>query len=109
MAEPESTIVSFRCVNFSCYKLADALEALELFVEKQSNPESIHMTFMPAHIGKTQEFIQKITTSLSQIAGNNSLYELGSKAMYGMMASIPDEAIVEDFVVHYMDKVYKLN
>jgi hypothetical protein len=29
--------------------------------------------------------------------------------MYGMMASIPDEAIVEDFVVHYMDKVYKLN
>jgi len=28
--------------------------------------------------------------------------------MYGMMASIPDEAIVEDFVVHYMDKVYKL-
>ena len=36
-----------------------------------------------------------------------SKYEKGTKAMYGMMASIPDEAIVEDFVVHLMDKMYK--
>jgi len=27
--------------------------------------------------------------------------------MYGMVAKIPDESLTEEFVVHYMDQVYK--
>jgi hypothetical protein len=45
---------------------------------------------------------------LIEVKTNPTLFELGSKAVYGMMAKIPDEAITEDFVVHYMDKLYKL-
>ncbi len=45
---------------------------------------------------------------MAEIKKDPSLYDSGSKAVYGMIASIPDEAIVEDFIVHYMDKVYKL-
>ena len=77
-------------------------------MEKQSNPESIHMTIMPNHIGKMEDIIKAIKESIAEIKGNPSLYDLGSKAVYGMIASIPDEAIVEDFIVHYMDKVYKI-
>jgi sphinganine-1-phosphate aldolase len=88
--------------------LADALESHGLYVEKQSNPESIHMTIMPNHIGKMQDIMKMITLCLEEVMANPGLYELGSKAVYGMMAKIPDEAITEDFVVHYMDKIYKL-
>ncbi len=38
MAEPDATIVSFRCKKYSCYQLADAMEKRGFFVEKQSNP-----------------------------------------------------------------------
>lgn len=108
VAEPDSTIVSFVCRNFSCYNFADALEKRGLIVEKQSNPESIHMTMMPNHIGKTDGIIEQMKASIAELKGNPNLYDLGSKAVYGMMAKIPDEAIVEDFIVHYMDKVYKI-
>lgn len=52
--------------------------------------------------------MEAITTCLKEIKANPNLYELGSKAVYGMMAKIPDEAITEEFVVHYMDKIYKM-
>jgi hypothetical protein len=32
--------------------------------------------------------------SLNEIKGDPTLYDSGSKAVYGMMANIPDEAIV---------------
>ena len=51
------------------------------------------MTLMPSHIGKLEAIIEAIKTSLSEIKSNPNLYELGSKAVYGMMAKIPDEAI----------------
>ena len=66
------------------------------------------MTMMPAHIGKVEAIIAAMKESIAELKGNPSLYDLGSKAVYGMMAKIPDEAIVEDFIVHYMDKVYKI-
>jgi hypothetical protein len=66
------------------------------------------MTIMPNHVGKMEGIIQQIKDCLSEVKANPALYELGSKAVYGMMAKIPDEAITEDFVVHYMDKIYKL-
>lgn len=84
------------------------MEKRGLFVEKQSNPESIHMTMMPNHIGKTDSIIQSMKESIADLKRNPTKYDLGSKAVYGMMAKIPDEAIVEDFIVHYMDKVYKI-
>jgi hypothetical protein len=35
------------------------------------------------------------------------LYENDSKAVYGMIASIPDERVTEDFITRYMDHIYK--
>ena len=66
------------------------------------------MTMMPNHIGKTDGIISSIKESIAELKGNPSLNDSGSKAVYGMLSKIPDEAIVEDFIVHYMDKVYKM-
>lgn len=54
------------------------------------------------------DIIKAMKECMTEIKENPNLYDLGSKAVYGMIASIPDEAIVEDFIVHYMDKVYKI-
>ena len=108
IAEPDSTIVSFNLKDFSVYPFADAMEKRGLIIEKQSNPESIHMTMMPNHIGKTDSIIEAMKESVAELKSNPNKYDMGSKAVYGMMAKIPDEAIVEDFIVHYMDKVYKI-
>ena len=48
------------------------------------------MTLMPSHIGKIEGFIALINTCIKEIKEDPSLYDLGSKAVYGMMAKIPD-------------------
>ena len=48
-----------------------------------------------------------LNTSVEDILRNPDKYENESKAVYGMLAKIPDEAVVEDFMVHYMDQIYK--
>lgn len=72
------------------YPFADAMEKRGLILEKQSNPESIHMTMMPNHIGKTDSIIAAMKESVVELKENPNMYDLGSKAVYGMMAKIPD-------------------
>ena len=38
---------------------------------------------------------------------NKSLAKKGTAAMYGMIATIPDKAIVQDFVTEFFSEVYK--
>lgn len=66
------------------------------------------MSIMANHLGKIDSICEKINECIIEVKTNKSLYELGSKAVYGMMTKIPDEAVTEDFVVHYIDKIYKL-
>lgn len=73
----------------------------------QSNPECLHMSIMPQHCPLIDQIISVMKSSLVEILGNPNLYENDSKAVYGMLAKIPDETIVEDFMVHYMDNMYK--
>ncbi len=76
-------------------------------MEKQLNPESLHMTIMPQHYPVMDRLIKAIRDSVDEMKQNPNQYETGSKAMYGMVAKIPDENLTEDFVIHYMDQVYK--
>jgi sphinganine-1-phosphate aldolase len=83
------------------------MEKRGFFVEKQLNPESLHMTIMPQHYPVMDALIKAIRESVEEMKQNPNQYETGSKAMYGMVAKIPDENLTEDFVIHYMDQVYK--
>ena len=76
-------------------------------MEKQLNPESLHMTIMPQHYPVMDALVKAIRESVEEMKQNPRQFETGSKAMYGMVAKIPDENLTEDFVVHYMDQVYK--
>ena len=65
------------------------------------------MTIMPQHYPVMDALIKAIRESVEEIKKNPGQYETGSKAMYGMVATIPDENLTEEFVVHYMDQIYR--
>lgn len=59
-------------------------------MEKQINPESLHMSIMPQHCGIVDKLIESMVTCLDELQKNPSKYQEKSKAMYGMVAKIPD-------------------
>lgn len=76
-------------------------------MQMQSNPECIHVSLMPQHHAKADDIIKCLNESVDEVKSDPAKYENDSKAVYGMLAKIPDEAVVEDFMVHYMDQIYK--
>ncbi len=65
------------------------------------------MSLMPQHYPIIDNLIKAIRESVEDLKQNPTQFESGSKAMYGMVAKIPDENLTEDFVIHYMDQVYR--
>lgn len=49
---------------------------------------------MPQHCLLIDDIIKTIKEGLAEITSDPSLYENDSKAVYGMLAKIPDEAVV---------------
>jgi hypothetical protein len=50
---------------------------------------------MPQHYDVVDILIENFKTCIDKIHANPELYESESKAVYGMMADIPDESVTE--------------
>jgi sphinganine-1-phosphate aldolase len=103
------TIVSFASKVVNIFKVADSLDEKGFKVEKQSNPDCIHLSVMPQHEGIADELVKTINEAVADVKANPNKYETGTKALYGMMAKIPDEVLVEEFMHFFMDEVYKFH
>ncbi len=49
---------------------------------------------MPQHRQKVDDIVECLNKSVQDILNNPGKYENDSKAVYGMLAKIPDEAVV---------------
>lgn len=46
--------------------------------------------------------------SYEMLQSNKSLSKTGTAGIYGMMAAIPDKAIINDFITEFFSEVYTL-
>lgn len=95
VAEPDSTIIAFNSKTVNIFNVADCLDEKGFKVEKQSDPDCIHLSIMPQHSPIVDELVKAINESVEVVKREPDRYSSGTKAMYGMMASIPDEVLVE--------------
>jgi len=102
MGQPDATIVAFEAAaneKFSIFAVADVME--EKFgwtMEKQQNPNCIHMTLMPVHAAVKEQLIKDLKASVEIARSDLSLSKKGSAATYGLVASIPSEEVVETYL-----------
>lgn len=80
--------------------------------------DSIHCTIMPQHSAVKEEFIKDLKAAFEEVKMNPEKYaKTSNAATYGMVASIPENAIgmltssfinflVEEYLVAFMSKVY---
>ncbi|BFZ21048.1 hypothetical protein BsWGS_24087 [Bradybaena similaris] len=88
--------------------VADAMEKKGWTMERQQNPSCIHCTILAHHEISCDDLIADLKECVHIVKGNKKLSKQGTAGMYGMMATIPDTAIVEDFVKEFFSEVYKL-
>jgi sphinganine-1-phosphate aldolase len=90
------------------FAVADAMETKGWKMERQPNPDCIHCTVMLQHVESSKRFVTDLETCLEIVKQNPESYKKGSVAMYGMVASIPDETLVDDFLLSFINRVYQI-
>eukprot|EP00026_Physarum_polycephalum_P006604 Phypoly_transcript_06653.p1 GENE.Phypoly_transcript_06653~~Phypoly_transcript_06653.p1 ORF type:complete len:531 (+),score=55.01 Phypoly_transcript_06653:139-1731(+) len=107
LGNPVMTILSFSSRTLNIFSICDVME--EQFhwnLERQQYPDCVHLTLTPAHSNTREQFIADLTQSAEIVRTNPDLVKKGTAAMYGMMAKIPDGAVVDEFLLSLMAKAY---
>jgi len=108
LGTPHGSIVAFRSVNpqLNILSVADHMGTKGWGMERQMHPDCIHMTLMPAHAAKWQQLVADLDESVEHVLAHPELAKTGSAAMYGMVAKIPSDTIVEDFLIEFESQVF---
>jgi sphinganine-1-phosphate aldolase len=109
VGKPHATIVTFQSSDekVNIFAVADRLEKEYGWnMERQTHPDSLHLSLMPVHSLTREQFVNNLRASVEYIRKHSHLADSGTAAMYGMVAKIPSDSIVEDFLKSFMGKVY---
>merc|ERR1711916_186504 len=109
MGQPDANIVSVLSTDAKVNILAvtDVMEDdFGWKMERNMGPDSIHMSVMPAHSASVDQYCEDLRAAVHKVKTTPDLNTKGTAAMYGMVANIPSGAIVEDFLLTLMNKVY---
>jgi sphinganine-1-phosphate aldolase len=107
--QPEATILAFRAASpqLNIFAVADVMEQdFGWKMERQPHPDSIHMTLMPVHSHTRERLVADLLVAVDKVKRNPELSKSGTAAMYGMVAKIPSNEVLEEFLTAFMRKIY---
>lgn len=102
VGEPEISLFAIGSDTVDLYGLADRLDARGFFLDRQHRPATLHLTVTPAHAPNVERLIAELATATAELRGQPPSSE-GTAAMYGMLGSLPDRAMVGGFVRQLLD------
>lgn len=107
LGKPDMSVFTFGSDEVDAYAVADALDARGWAIDRQQNPVCLHMMITPVHAQIVDDFVADVRQAVEQVRANPSAASEGSAAMYGMMAQIPDRGMVKNFVLEFLDGLYR--
>eukprot|EP01127_Copromyxa_protea_P007478 TRINITY_DN1738_c0_g1_i1.p1 TRINITY_DN1738_c0_g1~~TRINITY_DN1738_c0_g1_i1.p1 ORF type:complete len:542 (+),score=102.10 TRINITY_DN1738_c0_g1_i1:18-1643(+) len=114
IGKPNMSILAFKSVDpdLNIFAIADYLENEKGWkMERQQNPDCIHLTVMSRHAARKEILINDLKEGIAYIKSHPELdfNSKGSCAMYGMVAKIPSQEVVLQFLQTLMLRLYSPN
>lgn len=107
-SKPDMTCIAIVSVEkrVNILAVADIMDGYGWKMERQQLPDSVHMTMMPHHAHIVDQLASDLRKAVKTILADPSLNQSGTTGMYGLVASIPDKAIVSDFIVKFFSTLF---
>lgn len=107
LGEPAMSVFAFTADGVDLFAIADGMEARGWHMDRQQLPSSIHMMITPAHAAIVEPYLRDLREVTLYVAAHPELSAEGNAAMYGMLAQVPERAMVRDFIVQLFDNMYR--
>ncbi len=107
VGNPVGTIFAYTSSEVNMHVIADLMAAKGWFLDRQMNPDSIHLTITPANEPALSQYLADLKDAHDTARAHPELAGEGMAAMYGMVAKIPDPTMVHQFLYQYMDQRYE--
>lgn len=88
------------------YAVGDQISEKGWSVDRQQNPNSLHLSIMANHGPAAPEFLEDLRQAVDTVRANPELKSEGQAAMYGMIAKIPFRGAVHYSVAKIMEGMY---
>lgn len=107
VGNPVGTLFAYTSNDVNMHVIADLMAAKGWFLDRQMNPDSIHLTITPANEPALSQYLEDLKGAYDTARAHPELAGEGMAAMYGMVAKIPDPTMVHQFLYQYMDQRYE--
>jgi sphinganine-1-phosphate aldolase len=93
--------------KISVISIADMMEKKGWKMERQTTtPPSIHCSVLPHHFGKAAEFVRDLGECMRLYRADPSAVPAGMAGVYGMVAAVPDQGIIDEFLVEFFNEIF---
>jgi len=75
-------------------------------MERQQNPNCIHLTVMPRHLAIVNDFLRDLADAVQTAIREPERENEGSAAMYGMTARIPSAELIESYLIELESQIF---
>lgn len=121
LSNPEMTAVALvsQDPSISIYAIADIMEEDAIKnpntptslsrcwrMERQQLPPSLHFSFLPQHVHQVDALLRDLKLAVELLRREPARNSQGSTGIYGMVATIPDQSVIEDFVIKFFSGLF---
>jgi sphinganine-1-phosphate aldolase len=111
IGDPVSPIVAFTTsanAKFDIYQVADAMRERHWHLDVLQRPKGLHLCVTMKHVGRAEEYLRDLRESVAAVCRDPTRYKSGLAPVYGVIASMPDRSLIEEFAHTYLDLVLDL-
>lgn len=108
LGKPPATVFAFSSDVLNVFALGDTMKSLGWNIDSQHLPPSLHMTVFPIHATIVETFLADLEQAVKKVITLKPEDISGEAAIYGMIGSMPDRGTAKDFVVQYLNDLYRV-
>ena len=109
VGQPQMSVFSYTSTRNNLSGIANRMEQKGWWMNRQNNPESLHMIITPAHLKSIDVFLGDLATCVAQEDGNPSISVSGERnVLYGGKLKCPDMRDTAESLFQNIEKNYQL-
>jgi len=108
LGNPDATVFAFSSNEINIYELAVKMAARGWHIESQQLPPSLHMTVSPIHLAVAKRFLADLRRVIPEVPRADSSDLSQQAAMYAMLNTLPDRSMAREFVVDFINNLYRV-